>query len=304
MGHRDPDMDAFGAALGMYRLAKPRNKNTYIVVNKYNDALSVIYKAAETTGEYDIIKNARAKALADKDTLVIVVDTHRPSICECPELLLLGGNIAVIDHHRKGGEFIHNPTLAYAEPYASSASELVTEILQYTIERRFLKKIEAEALLAGMMVDTNRFSVKTGVRTFEAAAWLKRAGADIADVKRFFQGDKETFRLRAQGILAAEFSDNGGAYSICEGQNESAQIINSQIADELLTVRGVKASFVAGVNAHGQTVISARSIGDINVQTIMEAFGGGGHMNTAGAQLDITPEEAIEQIRKIAEKEL
>lgn len=304
MGHRDPDMDAFGAALGMYRLAKPRNKNTYIVVNSYNDALSVIYKAAETTGEYDIIKNARAKSLADKDTLVIVVDTHRPSICECPELLLLGGNIAVIDHHRKGGEFIHNPTLAYAEPYASSASELVTEILQYTIERRFLKKIEAEALLAGMMVDTNRFSVKTGVRTFEAAAWLKRAGADIADVKRFFQGDKETFRLRAQGILAAEFSENGGAYSICEGQNENAQIINSQIADELLTVRGVKASFVAGVNAHGQTVISARSIGDINVQTIMEEFGGGGHMNTAGAQMDIAPEEAIEQIRKIAEKEL
>jgi c-di-AMP phosphodiesterase-like protein len=152
--------------------------------------------------------------------------------------------------------------------------------------------------------DTNRFSVKTGVRTFEAAAWLKRAGADIADVKKFFQGDRETVRLRARGIMQAEFTENGVAYSICEGENENAQIINSQIADELLTVRGVKASFVAGVNDHGQTVVSARSIGDINVQTIMEAFGGGGHMNTAGAQLEITPEEAIEKIKKIAEKEL
>ncbi len=304
MGHKNPDMDAFGAALGMYRLAKPRNKNTYIVVNKYNDALSSIYKAAETTGEYDIVKNARAKAIVNGDTLVIVVDTHRPSICECPELLLLAGNIAVIDHHRKGGEAIQNPTLAYAEPYASSASELVTEILQYTIERRFLKKIEAEALLAGMMVDTNRFSVKTGVRTFEAAAWLKRAGADIADVKRFFQTDRETFLLRARGILAAEFTENGGAYSVCEGMNENAQIINSQIADELLTVKGVKASFVAGVNDLGRTVVSARSIGDINVQTIMEEFGGGGHMNTAGAQMDIVPDEAIKRIKLIAEKEL
>lgn len=302
MGHRDPDMDSFGAALGMYRLAKPRNKNTYIVIDRYNDALSQIYSAVYHTGDYDIIRSGKADQIASEETLVIVVDTHRPSLCECPEILKTAGNVAVIDHHRKGEEFIQDPTLAYMEVYASSAAELVTEILQYTIERRDLKRIEAEALLAGMMIDTNRFSVKTGVRTFEAAAWLRRAGADTAEVKRFLQNDRGTFLARAKGILAAEFTENGGAYSICEGINEEAQIINSQIADELLTVRGVKASFVAGVNDRGETVVSARSVGDINVQKIMEGFGGGGHMNTAGAQLDITPEEAIEKIKSKVER--
>ena len=178
MGHANPDMDAFGAALGIYRLARPRNKNTFILINEYNDALTAIYRLVEETGEYEIIKNSRALKITDEETLVVVVDTHRPSITECPEILTMAGNIAVIDHHRKGEEFIKNPTLAYTEPYASSASELVAEILQYTIDRRDLARLEAEALLAGIMVDTNRFSVKAGVRTFEAAAWLKRAGAD------------------------------------------------------------------------------------------------------------------------------
>ena len=299
MGHVSPDMDCFGAALGIYRLAKPRNKNTYILINEYNEALEAIYETAMKEGEYDVIKNQKALAMADEDTLLIVVDTHRPSITECPELLAKAKNIAVIDHHRKGEEFIENPTLAYTEPYASSASELVTEILQYTIERRDLEQIEAEALLAGIMVDTNRFSVKTGVRTFEAAAWLKRAGADTADVKRFFQITRESFALRAGGIGAAEFDDNGFAYSIIAGNNENAQIINSQVADELLTVKGVRGSFVAGRNEEGKTVVSARSIGNLNVQVIMETFDGGGHMNTAGAQMEMLPEEAIEAIKKI-----
>ena len=180
----------------------------------------------------------------------------------CPEILIMAGNIAVIDHHRKGEEFIKNPTLAYTEPYASSASELVAEILQYTIDRRDLARLEAEALLAGIMVDTNRFSVKAGVRTFEAAAWLKRAGADTAEVKRFFQVNPTTFEIRAACVAAAKVDDNGFAYSICKGENENAQIINSQVADELLTVTGVKASFVAGKDEYGRTVISARSIGE------------------------------------------
>ena len=299
MGHKVPDMDCFGAALGIYRLAKPRNKNTYILINDYNEALEYMYYAAIREGEYDIIKNQKALSLACDDTLLIIVDTHRPSITECPELLSKAKNIAVIDHHRKGEEFIENPTLAYTEPYASSASELVTEILQYTIERRDLEQIEAEALLSGIMVDTNRFSVKTGVRTFEAAAWLKRAGADTADVKKFFQINKETFALRAQGISVAEFDDNGFAYSLIDGSNENAQIINSQVADELLTVKGIRGSFVAGKNEEGTTVVSARSLGNLNVQVIMENFGGGGHMNTAGAQMDIEPAEAIEAIKKI-----
>lgn len=304
MGHANPDMDAFGAALGIYRLAKPRNNNTFIVVNEYNDALSAIHKLAEETGEYKIIKNSRALKMVDEETLVVVVDTHRPSITECPEILTMAGNIAVIDHHRKGEEFIKNPTLAYTEPYASSASELVAEILQYTIERKDLTRLEAEALLAGIMVDTNRFSVKTGVRTFEAAAWLKRAGADTAEVKRFFQVSPKTFEIRAACVAAAKFEEGGFAYSVCKGENENAQIINSQVADELLMVEGVKASFVAGKNEYGKTVLSARSIGDFNVQIILEKMGGGGHLNTAGAQVEMTPEEAIMEIKEILETEL
>ena len=302
MGHENPDMDCFGAALGIYRMAKPRNRNTYILIDKYNEALSTIYNAAVNEGDYDIIRNQKALQIAGKDTLLVVVDTHKPSITECPELLSITENIAVIDHHRKGGEYIANPTLAYTEPYASSVSELVTEILEYTIDRRDLKQLEAEALLAGIMVDTNRFSVKAGVRTFEAAAWLKRAGADTTDVKKFFQVSKDTFEIRSRCIAAAEFDEKGFAYSVCEGINENAQIINSQAADELLTVEGVRASFVAGKDEKGRTVVSARSMGSLNVQTIMEYFDGGGHMNTAGAQMDISPEEAIEEIKKITEK--
>lgn len=304
MGHANPDMDAFGAALGIYRLARPRNKNTFILINEYNDALTAIYRLVEETGEYEIIKNSRALKITDEETLVVVVDTHRPSITECPEILTMAGNIAVIDHHRKGEEFIKNPTLAYTEPYASSASELVAEILQYTIDRRDLARLEAEALLAGIMVDTNRFSVKAGVRTFEAAAWLKRAGADTAEVKRFFQVNPTTFEIRAACVAAAKVDDNGFAYSICKGENENAQIINSQVADELLTVTGVKASFVAGKDEYGRTVISARSIGEFNVQIILEKMGGGGHLNTAGAQVDTTPEEAIDEIKRLLETEL
>ena len=302
MGHENPDMDCFGSALGIYRLSKPRNKNTFILVDSYNEALTAVYEAAAATGDYDIIKKQKALSIVCDETLIIVVDTHRPSITECPEILDMADNIAVIDHHRKGEEFIHNPTLAFTESYASSASELVTEILEYTIERRDLQQIEAEALLAGIMVDTNRFSVKTGVRTFEAAAWLKRAGADTADVKKFFQINRNTFAIRSKCIACADFDDNGFAYSICEGENENAQIINSQVADELLTVNGIRGSFVAGRDESGRTVVSARSIGALNVQVIMEKFNGGGHLNTAGAQVEISPEEAIEEIKKITEK--
>ena len=167
-----------------------------------------------------------------------------------------------------------------------------------------MARLEAEALLAGIMVDTNRFSVKAGVRTFEAAAWLKRAGADTAEVKRFFQVNPTTFEIRAACVAAAKVDDNGFAYSICKGENENAQIINSQVADELLTVTGVKASFVAGKDEYGRTVISARSIGEFNVQIILEKMGGGGHLNTAGAQVDTTPEEAIDEIKRLLETEL
>lgn len=303
MGHQNPDMDAFGAALGIYRLATVLNKEAYVIINQYNEALERIYNTAKKTEEYEIISNHRATDLADDRTLVVVVDTHRPSITECPELLSMVPRVAVIDHHRKSEEFVRDPTLAYEEPYASSASELVTEILQYTLEKKQLTRFEAEALMAGIAVDTNRFSVKTGVRTFEAAAWLRRNGADMAVVKQYFQVNRDVFDLRIRGLTAAEFTAQGMAFSIVEGCNENAQIVNSQVADELLTVNGVRASFVAGRDIHGRCVVSARSVGNLNVQVIMEHFGGGGHLNTAGAQMDMEPKQAIEHVKKILEKE-
>ncbi len=302
MGHQNLDMDSFGSAVGTYRLILDMNKETYIVVEQYSEGMSVAYNAIKETGQYNLINNKKAKNLVDEETLVIVVDTHRPSITECPELLEHCGRVAVIDHHRKGEEFIQDPTISYTEPYASSAAELVTEMLQYTIDRKNMEKLEAEVLLAGMTVDTNRFSVKAGVRTFEAAAWLKRAGADTAEVKRFFQLNIETFSLRAKGIAGAEITEEGYAFALCPGENINAQIINAQIADELLTVRGVKASFSAGKNQSGKTVISARSIGNLNVHILMEKMGGGGHLNTAGAQIEGTPQEAIEKIKEILEE--
>lgn len=302
MGHRNPDMDSFGSSLGIYRLAKESNRDTHILMNEFNEGLELLYHTAVETGEYSIIKSKKALSMVEDRTLVIVVDTHKPSMVECPEILEEAARVVVIDHHRKAAEAIENPTLTYMETYASSTAELVTEILQYTLDRKIVRRLEANALLAGITVDTNRFSVKTGVRTFEAAAWLKRAGADTAEVKRLFQSNMDTFLVRANCIASAIIDPDGIAYSVCDGFQTNAQVICAQVADELLTVRGVKASFVAGRDETGRTVASARSIGDMNVQVVMEEFGGGGHLNTAGAQMDICPEEVIERIKETMER--
>ena len=300
MGHSNPDTDAFGSALGMFRVCKTCGRDPYIVLNEVSESLQVVYQQAAENPEYTFINSERAIQLADENSLLIIVDTHRPSYLECRELLELVGKIAIIDHHRKAADAIPNADLHYIEAYASSASELVAEILQYTGPKRVLRKLEAEALLGGIFIDTNRFAVKTGVRTFEAAAWLRRCGADTTEVKRFFQTDMDIFRVRAKGIASAVFHSNGVATSICEGENQEAQIINSQIADELLNIKGVKAAFVAGRNAEGKTVVSARSLGAINVQVIMEKMGGGGHLTTAGAQLpDKSPEEVLDMVKEL-----
>lgn len=296
MGHANPDMDAFGSALGIYRMCMTIGRDAYIVINNVNESLQVIYQQAKATENYQFINNKKAEAITDKDTLVVLLDTHRPSYSENARLLELTDRIVVIDHHRRAEDCVAAPTLSYIESYASSTAELVSEILQYAAPKKTLVKLEAEALLAGMTVDTNRFAVKTGVRTFEAAAWLRRAGADTAEVKRFFQTDMEAFKVRARCIAAADFHEEGIATSICDGWNENAQVLNSQVADELLTIKGIKASFVAGRTETGRTVISARSLGDINVQVLMERMGGGGHLTTAGAQVECTPEEAISQV--------
>lgn len=299
MGHENPDMDAFGSALGMFRVCQMCGRDASIVMDDISDSLQLIYKQARDTGKYNFISSEKAMTLADENTLLIILDTHRPSYVQCRELLEVSGKLAVIDHHRKAVDAIKNASLTYIESYASSTAELVSEILQYAGPKRVLEKLEAEALLAGITIDTNRFAVKTGVRTFEAAAWLRRSGADTAEVKRFFQTDIEAFKVRAKCIASAEIHETGIATSTCEGYNEDAQIINSQVADELLNIKGVKASFVAGRNSAGKTGISARSLGDINVQLIMEKLGGGGHLTTAGAQVEESPEEVLEIVKGI-----
>ncbi|MEE1038403.1 MAG: DHH family phosphoesterase [Eubacterium sp.] len=299
MGHKNPDMDCFGASMGISRMAKAINKETYIVLEEFGEALALLYNEAKESGEYNLINRKRAVELIDEQSLVIILDTHKPSITECPELLDVKTKRVIIDHHRKGEEFIENPTLVYTEPYASSTSELVTEILQYTIDRKELTKLEAEGLLSGIFVDTNHFSVKTGVRTFEAAAWLRRVGADLSKVKRLFQVGKELFMSRVKGVSNAQFEDNGIIYTICDGENPNAQMICSLVADELLTVRGTRKVFAVGKNHKGRTIISARSVGANNVQLVMEKLGGGGHLNAAGAQVDMEPAEVIEKIKNI-----
>ncbi len=298
MGHKNPDMDSFGASLGIYRVAESIGKDAYIVLGPYNEALRSIAEEAKETGYYEFVSAEKALSLADENALVVVVDTHRPMLVESSDLVEKVERTAVIDHHRKSEDAFPEMVLSYMESYASSASELVTEIIQYACEKRTLTSMEANALLAGIMVDTNRFAVKAGVRTFEAASWLRRSGADLEHVRRYFQDDEENFRVRALCVANAQFFDGGIAMSICPGKNPNAQIVNSQVADELLTIKNIRASFVAGRDSCGRTVVSARSLGDINVQLIMEKFGGGGHLNTAGTQVDMSPEEILMKIIK------
>lgn len=305
MGHKNPDLDSFGAALGIHRMAKIVGKEVFVVLNTYNDSMVDMIEDARKTEEYAFISTEKALSLADENSLVVVVDTHRPQLVESMELVEKVKRTVVIDHHRRAEDVLPHQILSYMESYASSASELVTEVVQYANEKskkKILTKLEADALLAGIMVDTNRFAVKAGVRTFEAASWLRRAGADLINVRRYFQADSESLRVKALCLANAKFYEGGVAMSVCPGENINSQIINSQVADELLTIKGIKASFVAGRNEHGRTVISARSLGDINVQVVMEKFGGGGHLNTAGAQVEDTPEEILEKIKEALEK--
>lgn len=296
MGHKNPDMDCFGAALGIHRLAKSVGREANILLGSYNESMVDMVADARSTGEYDFISESMALGMFDENSLVIVVDTHRPMLVESEELATKAEKLVVIDHHRKSEDAFADQTISYMESYASSASELVTEMLQYMLDKKELSKFEADALLAGIMLDTNRFAVKAGVRTFEAASWLKRAGADLTKVRRYFQDSPDNFRNRAKGIVNAKILDGGIAMSICGGHTLNTQILNSQVADELLTIKGIEASFVAGRAEDGQTVVSARSLGNINVQYIMEHFGGGGHMNTAGTKTGLAPEEILREI--------
>lgn len=299
MGHKVPDMDCFGAAIGIYRAVKSRGKTPYIVLDGVNPAIQNIYEdIKENSPELfrAIISPEEAIYRAKKDSLCIIVDIHRPSRVEVHELLDIIDKKIVIDHHRRSSEFIEDPVLLYLEPYASSTCELVTEVLSYYEEKLKIEKIEAEALLSGIIVDTKYFTFNTGVRTFEAASFLRRSGADTTDVRQLFQDDYQTVLLRAELIQEAELIDSKIAIAAKEFTSDDSVLVAAQTADELLKIKGIGASFVL-VKKDNKIHISGRSYGDINVQVILEKLGGGGHLTVAGAQLeDITLEAARKKL--------
>ena len=299
MGHRWPDMDAFGSAIGASAICRYLGKDAYIIIDKHNEALDYIYTQAEDSGDYNIIKQEKAIKMITPDTLLIIVDTNRPVLVESMDIVNECKTRIIIDHHRLTDDSFQNASIAYIESYASSASELMAELLQNISQKRFINKFEAEAMLAGIRVDSNNFSGRTGVRTFEAAAWLKRAGADATEVKKFFQMEQTDFKSKASALARADFTENGVAYATTRGHTGNSQIINAQVADELLMVKGVKASFVLGTNEKNQTIISARSLGEINVRYLMEKFGGGGHFTSSAAQVEQPLEVVEEQLKKI-----
>ncbi|MBE3578920.1 MAG: DHH family phosphoesterase [Caldanaerobacter subterraneus] len=297
MGHNFMDFDSLGAAIGMYRACADLGKKAYIILDKSNVAIDELVKKIKATDGYQdlFIKSLEVKNMIDENSLLIVVDTHRPSYLSYPEIVELIDRIVVIDHHRRGKEFIDKALLVYLEPYASSASELVTEILQYIVEKINLKPIEAEALLAGIAVDTKNFTFRTGSRTFEAASFLRKKGADTTSVKQLFQNDLASYIIKATIVKNAEILDNGIAIAI--SPPAANNLIIAQAADELLTIKGVKASFV--LLQRGEDVaISGRSMGDVNVQIILEKLGGGGHLTVAGAQVKKPMEEVLNELKQ------
>ncbi len=301
MGHANPDLDCFGAALGMAHTIASFEKKVNIVLNEPHPAIDILYERVMEEREYaaQIITGVQAEALSGEKTLLIVVDVNRPSIVAHPPLLDLNKNIVVIDHHRTSVDHISSAVVSYVEPYASSASEMVTELIQYMTERTHLKPLETDALFAGIALDTKNFTVKTGIRTFEAAAFLRRNGADSLRVRQLFKNDIKEYRAKAQIVSKAEIIHQQMALSHWDGRETSnALALAAAAADELLDIRGVEASFVL-TEMPNVINVSARSLGDINVQVIMESIGGGGHLTIAGAQLgETTMEEALEKLNQ------
>ena len=287
MGHTNGDIDSMGASMGLYRLAKSLNVEAYIVNNSTGISLENFIEAAKEEKEYQevIINKAEALSKISAETLLIIVDTHKRSYVEVPELLEETSKIAIIDHHRKSPDFIEEAILTFHEVYASSACELVTEILEYAPKEIELTTIEAEALYAGIMMDTKNFTFKTGVRTFEAAAYLRKCGIDIIRVKKWFQSDLKTYTKISKIIDNAEIINDTIGISIYDENDKDANVICAKAADELLTISDITASFVIG-KLGDKVCISGRSIGDINVQIILEKLGGGGHITLAGAQVE------------------
>lgn len=302
MGHKIPDVDSIGAGIGIYRAAKSLNKKTHIVVNNPTMSVRPIIQTFKDNPDYDenmFISSDEARDIVDDNTVVVVVDTNKPSYTECEDLLHMSKTIVVLDHHRQGSEVIQNAVLSYIEPYASSACEMVAEILQYFSDDIRIYNIEADALYSGIIIDTNNFTSKTGVRTFEAAAFLRRCGADVTRVRKMFRDDLQSYRAKAEAIRHVETYKGCFAIAVCPTEGvDSPTVVASQAANELLNIDSVKATFVL-TDYQNKIFISARAIDEINVQLVMERMGGGGHINMAGAQLPgATVEEASAQLKE------
>ena len=306
MSHEIPDLDSIGSALGIYCCARHVGREAHIVLNKSNVSVEPLMKRLQEKEAYNglFIHPEDAMKRMDHDTLLVVVDTNRPGFTEAPDLVRKAEHIVVFDHHRRSGDSIENATLTYLESYASSASELVTEVMQYFGENIKVNPLEADALLAGITMDTKNFIFKTGVRTYEAASYLRRLGANPTSVRQLFRDDMDTFVSRSETVKRATMIQQGIAMSECPPDTPNAQLIAAQAADSLLAIQGISASVVLCSTPEG-IMISGRSFGSINMQLILEKLGGGGHLTMAGAQLgDISMEEARQRVMDAVEEYL
>lgn len=305
MGHSIGDVDSFGAAIGVYRIGKTFNKKVHIVINEITSSLRPVISRFIESADYDeelFLKNDQAKEIVDANTLLVIVDVNRPSLLECKELLDYAKTIIIFDHHRQTNEAIDNAALSYIEPYASSTCEMIAEILQYIGGNLKLRPMEADALYAGIMIDTNNFLTKAGVRTFEAAAYLRRSGADVTRLRKYFRSDFSEIKIKADAISSTEVFLDYYAIALCASADvDSPTVLGAQVANELLNIADMKASFVL-TEFNNKIYISARSIDEVNVQVVMEKLGGGGHLSVAGSQLEgYTIEEAIIKLKETIE---
>ena len=308
MGHRMADVDSFGAAVGLYRIAKSLDRKAHIVLNQVTTSVKPLVDLFLENDDYEsdmIVNTTQALELPTNNAVLVVVDVNKPSLTECPDLLKLCKSIVVLDHHRQGTETIENATLSYVEAYASSTCEMVSEILQYINDGVKVRSDEADCMYSGIMIDTNNFMSKTGVRTFEAAAFLRRCGADVTRVRKLFRDDAVEYRTKADAVSRAEIYRADYAISVCKSDDiESPTIVGAQAANELLNIKGIKASFVL-TEYQGRIYVSARSIDEVNVQVVTERLGGGGHMTIAGCQFEgITVSEAIDKIKRCLDEML
>ncbi|SFM12697.1 DHH family phosphoesterase [Salibacterium qingdaonense] len=308
MGHKNPDMDAIGAAIGVLKVAEVNNTDAYVVVDP-NEINPDVKKLMEEVGDHEYLWSqfiTPEEAFDDltRHTLLVVVDTHKPSMVIEPRLVDAVDRVVVLDHHRRGEEFIKDPVLVYMEPYASSTAELVTELLEYQPHKLSMDELESTAMLAGIIVDTKSFAIRTGSRTFDAASFLKSHGADTTTVQRLLKEDIDQYVRRSHLIERATIYRDGMAVAKASEEEMYDQILIAQAADTLLTMNDVKGSFVLSKRSDGKVSISARSLGEVNVQLIMEALGGGGHLTNAATQLDSALDEAEERLKQAIDEYL